>query len=76
MNTAVVVGVGAELRLGAALCRRFAREGYHVLVAGRTPTKIDQVAGSQFPLPSASDSRSRTSAVSATISRSGLLPTL
>ena len=48
MNTAVVVGVGAELRLGAALCRRFAHEGYHVLVAGRTLTKIDQVAGSQF----------------------------
>jgi len=35
MNTAVVVGVGAGLGLGAALCRRFAREGYHVLVAGR-----------------------------------------
>ena len=38
--TAVVVGVGAERGLGAALCRRFAPEGYHVLVAGRTPEKI------------------------------------
>ena len=46
MSTAVVAGVGAELGLGAALCRRFAREGYHVLVAGRTPAKIDQVAAS------------------------------
>jgi NAD(P)-dependent dehydrogenase (short-subunit alcohol dehydrogenase family) len=39
----VVVGVGAERGLGAALCRRFAVEGYHVLVAGRTPKKIAQV---------------------------------
>ncbi|WP_304217315.1 SDR family NAD(P)-dependent oxidoreductase [Phenylobacterium aquaticum] len=41
--TALVVGVGAELGVGAAVCRRFAAEGYHVLVAGRTPAKIDQV---------------------------------
>ena len=34
--TAVVVGVGAERGLGAALCRRFAADGYHLLVAGRT----------------------------------------
>jgi NAD(P)-dependent dehydrogenase (short-subunit alcohol dehydrogenase family) len=46
MSTAVVAGVSAELGLGAALCRRFAREGYHVLVAGRTPAKIEQVAAS------------------------------
>ena len=42
--TAVVVGVGAERGLGAALCRRFAAEGYHVLVAGRTSEKVEQVA--------------------------------
>ena len=41
---AVVVGVAAERGLGAALCRRFAAEGHHVLVAGRTPDKIGQVA--------------------------------
>jgi NAD(P)-dependent dehydrogenase (short-subunit alcohol dehydrogenase family) len=41
--TAIVVGVGAERGLGAALCRRFAMEGYHVLVAGRTSSKIEQV---------------------------------
>lgn len=40
---AIVFGVGAEQGLGAALCRRFAREGHHVLVAGRTPSKIEQV---------------------------------
>jgi NAD(P)-dependent dehydrogenase (short-subunit alcohol dehydrogenase family) len=43
-QTAVIVGVGAERGLGAALCRRFAAEGYHVLVAGRTPEKVEQVA--------------------------------
>ncbi len=42
--TAVVIGVGAELGLGAALCRRIAREGYHVLVAGRTAAKVEKVA--------------------------------
>jgi NAD(P)-dependent dehydrogenase (short-subunit alcohol dehydrogenase family) len=41
--TGVVVGVGAERGLGAALCRRFAEQGHHVLVAGRTPEKIEQV---------------------------------
>jgi len=41
--TAVIVGVGAERGLGAALCRRFAAEGYHVLVAGRSADKIKQV---------------------------------
>jgi len=42
--TAVVIGVGAEQGLGAALCRRFAREGHHVFVAGRTTGKISAVA--------------------------------
>ncbi|MBY0468364.1 MAG: SDR family NAD(P)-dependent oxidoreductase [Burkholderiaceae bacterium] len=42
--TAVVVGVGAERGIGAAVCRRFAAGGYHVLVAGRTLSKIEQVA--------------------------------
>ncbi len=42
--SAIVVGVGAEQGLGAALCRRFAAEGYHVFVAGRTAEKIAQVA--------------------------------
>ena len=42
--SAIVVGVGAEQGLGAALCRRFATQGYHVFVAGRTSEKIDEVA--------------------------------
>ena len=44
--TAVVVGVGAERGVGAGLSRRFAVEGYHVLVAGRTASKIEQVVQS------------------------------
>lgn len=44
--TALVVGVGAEQGLGAALCRRFAAEGHHILLAGRTAPKLDKVARS------------------------------
>ena len=40
---AIVVGVGAELGLGAAVCRRFAEGGHHVFVAGRSAGKIEQV---------------------------------
>lgn len=43
-STAVVLGVGAERGLGAALCRRFAAEGHHVIVAGRTQAKVDAIA--------------------------------
>jgi NAD(P)-dependent dehydrogenase (short-subunit alcohol dehydrogenase family) len=43
-QTAVVVGVGAASGLGAALCRRFAQAGYHVLAAGRTPEKLAALA--------------------------------
>jgi len=43
-QTAVVVGVGAEEGIGAAVCRRFAVEGHHVIVAGRSLAKITQAA--------------------------------
>ncbi len=42
-GAAVVVGVGARAGLGGALCRRFAREGLHVFVSGRTPEKLQAV---------------------------------
>lgn len=42
----LVVGVGAEQGLGAALCRRAAAEGCHVIAAGRTPSKIEAVVRS------------------------------
>jgi NAD(P)-dependent dehydrogenase (short-subunit alcohol dehydrogenase family) len=39
-----VIGVGAEQGLGAALCRRFARLGLHVVASGRTAEQIGRVA--------------------------------
>ena len=42
--TALVVGVGAEQGLGAALGRRFAAGGHHVLLAGRTPDRLERAA--------------------------------
>ncbi len=42
--SALVVGVGASRGLGAAAARRFAREGLHVVIAGRTREKLEQVA--------------------------------
>jgi NAD(P)-dependent dehydrogenase (short-subunit alcohol dehydrogenase family) len=42
-RTAIVAGVGSEQGLGAALARRFAVEGYHVVVSGRTDERIAQV---------------------------------
>ena len=43
---AVVVGVGAEDGLGAALSRCYASNDRHVLVAGRTLAKVERVAAS------------------------------
>ena len=43
-RTAIVVGVGPEVGLGGALCKRLAREGLHVFVAGRTLEKVEAVA--------------------------------
>lgn len=45
-SKAIVVGVGPEAGLGGALCKRLAQEGLHVFVAGRTPEKVETVAGS------------------------------
>lgn len=41
---AVIVGVGAPAGLGAALARRFAREGLKVFLAARTPERIEAAA--------------------------------
>ena len=40
---ALVIGVGAQLGLGGALCKRFADQGHQVFVAGRTQSKLDSV---------------------------------
>lgn len=42
-HCAVVVGVGASLGIGAAMCRRIAREGVFVYVVGRSVDKLDAV---------------------------------
>lgn len=44
MRVAVVIGVGASDGLGAAVARRFATGGLHVVVAGRTADRLQQVA--------------------------------
>ena len=43
MDVTVVSGVGPEKGLGAQLSIRFAQEGMHVLVSGRTKSKLDHV---------------------------------
>lgn len=43
MNTAIIIGVGPENGVGAALCKRFATLGKHVFIAGRTQSKLDVV---------------------------------
>jgi NAD(P)-dependent dehydrogenase (short-subunit alcohol dehydrogenase family) len=43
-RTAVVIGVGPEAGLGAALGRRFAREGLHVLLGARQRERLEAVA--------------------------------
>jgi NAD(P)-dependent dehydrogenase (short-subunit alcohol dehydrogenase family) len=44
MKSAIIIGVGAERGLGGALCRRCAVEGLHVIAAGRTETKLAELA--------------------------------
>jgi NAD(P)-dependent dehydrogenase (short-subunit alcohol dehydrogenase family) len=41
---AIVIGVGPVDGLGAGLARRFAAGGHHVLIAGRTRERINEVA--------------------------------
>ncbi len=44
LASAIVIGVGPEQGLGAAIARRFAAGGYHVFAGGRTAAKIGAVA--------------------------------
>jgi NADP-dependent 3-hydroxy acid dehydrogenase YdfG len=43
-GAAIVIGVGAESGLGAALARRFAREGLSVTIGGRTLERLQAIA--------------------------------
>ena len=42
--SAVIIGVGPQQGLGAALARHFAGKGLHVFIAGRSATKLQSVA--------------------------------
>ena len=42
-RTAIVLGVGPLNGLGGQLCLRFAKLGLHILVAGRTQSKLDAI---------------------------------
>lgn len=42
--SAIIFGVGRSNGLGGAIARRFARGGYHVVLAGRTQERLDKVA--------------------------------
>lgn len=41
MQTAVILGVGAPRGLGAAIARRFAAGGHHVVIVGRAADKLE-----------------------------------
>ena len=43
-TSALIMGVGPEQGLGAALCKRFAREGIQIFVCGRTTDKVEHIA--------------------------------
>ncbi len=43
-KTAVIIGAGASNGVGGALARRFASEGLHAVVAGRTEVKVAAIA--------------------------------
>ncbi|NQX93642.1 MAG: SDR family NAD(P)-dependent oxidoreductase [Erythrobacter sp.] len=42
-KSVVILGVGVSNGVGGALARRFASEGFHAIVSGRTPEKIEAV---------------------------------
>ncbi|MEO0881933.1 MAG: SDR family NAD(P)-dependent oxidoreductase [Pseudomonadota bacterium] len=43
-ETVIVLGAGAAQGVGGALVRRFASEGYHVIIGGRTEEKVQALA--------------------------------
>ena len=43
-ETVLILGVGVAAGIGAAVARKFAGAGYHVMIAGRTLEKLDATA--------------------------------
>ncbi len=56
-KTAVIVGAGASKGLGAALARRFAGEGLHVIIASRTAERVAALARSLRETGAAAETR-------------------
>ena len=44
MKKVVIIGVGAEQGLGSQLAKRFASEGFHIFIASRTLSRINEIA--------------------------------
>ena len=44
MKKAIIIGVGAEQGLGSQLAKRFASEGLHIFIAGRTLSRLKERA--------------------------------
>ncbi len=44
MKKAVIIGVGAEQGLGSQLAKRFASDGLHIFIAGRTLSRVQERA--------------------------------
>lgn len=75
-----VAGVGEKLGLGAAVARRFAREGFTLAVTGRTRERVEAVAaeireagGEAFALPADVSREADVQAAIAEIGRRGQL---
>ena len=66
-KSAVVIGVGAGEGLGGALCRRFASEGLHVFLAGRTKDKLEararELGGAETATPVVADATQESDVV-------------
>jgi len=44
-ETVIVLGAGASQGVGGALGRKFAKAGHHVIMTGRTASKVEKLAG-------------------------------
>src|SRR6266702_1043053 len=71
-----IAGVGASAGLGAALARRFAREGFSVAVTGRSRERLDAIhgaGGQAFALPGDVTSESDLAAIARQLTERGTL---
>lgn len=82
-RAAVVVGVGAKAGLGAALARRFAREGLNTYVAGRTSERLEaitaeigQTGGVAYPVVTDVTNESDVAQLFALVSKDNATPEL